>query len=313
MADFKENIGDNILLDKKVEYSCMYDRSILRRELRSRNREQYGILENNLPFLGYDVWNCYEFSTLTVKNQPVTAVLKLKYPCTNPYIVESKSLKLYLNSFNMSQFGSTRSECFYLTSNIIEKDLSELLETSVSIRFFEESEESEKSCKGELDQRCTDISSLINLDTIDFKIFNEDPSILKVCDPGVRGRDTKPPVHRLSIKTNLMRSNCKITHQPDWGDLFIEITVKDNNIVDLESLIKYIVSFRKENHFHEEVVEMIYKRLYDLLAPEELLVAALYTRRGGIDINPIRVNKEELLDGLNLLDMSLRHTKTLRQ
>jgi 7-cyano-7-deazaguanine reductase len=107
-----------------------------------------------------------------------------------------------------------------------------------------------------------------------------------------------------------LRSNCRVTNQPDWGDLFVEMTTLHE--IELSSVMEYLVSFRKENHFHEEVVEMIYKRFLDAFEPSKLMVAAMYTRRGGIDINPIRASHIELIDEV-FVSESCRVAKTLRQ
>ena len=117
-------------------------------------------------------------------------------------------------------------------------------------------------------------------------------------------------VHKYKFTTDLLHSNCRVTHQPDWGDLFV--LVETNYEIDLASVLTYLVSFRKENHFHEEVVEMIYKRFQDAFCTEKMMVAAMYTRRGGIDINPIRVSHADLIDKAFL---SVTHclAKTFRQ
>ena len=117
-------------------------------------------------------------------------------------------------------------------------------------------------------------------------------------------------LQKYAFRTDLLRSNCRVTNQPDWGDLFLYMETPYK--IDLLSVIKYLVSFRKENHFHEEVVEMIYKRFYDMFEPKKLLVAAMYTRRGGIDINPLRASHSDLIDPAFSSDTYLL-AKTLRQ
>jgi len=114
-------------------------------------------------------------------------------------------------------------------------------------------------------------------------------------------------------RSAVLRSNCRVTNQPDWGDVYIAI--KGEKTVTPESLLQYIVSMRKENHFHEEICECIYKRLYDLVNPDELFVACLYTRRGGIDINPLRASSREVMYkyGSGLTDAYTINFKTLRQ
>jgi 7-cyano-7-deazaguanine reductase len=139
-------------------------------------------------------------------------------------------------------------------------------------------------------------------ESIFFTQFKENPALLK----------SKNSDNMLEYRffTDLLRSNCRVTNQPDWGDLFVRISTKQE--IELGSVMEYLVSFRQENHFHEEVVEMIYKRFNDIFKPEKLMVAAMYTRRGGIDINPIRASHTELLDDI-LISTEVRVMKTLRQ
>jgi 7-cyano-7-deazaguanine reductase len=146
------------------------------------------------------------------------------------------------------------------------------------------------------------LESYCNTEKMNFDHYNESADILEVV-PSI-GRYERWRSHSL-------RSNCRVTNQPDWGDVYIHI--KGDKAVTPESLLQYIVSMRKENHFHEEICECIYKRLYDLLAPEELFVVCLYTRRGGIDINPVRASNSELLNRIPLIETYNFCTKTSRQ
>jgi 7-cyano-7-deazaguanine reductase len=137
-----------------------------------------------------------------------------------------------------------------------------------------------------------------------FDQYNEDPSILEVV----------PSIGRYEMwRSNSLRSNCRVTHQPDWGDIFIHI--KGDKAVTPESLLRYIVSMRNEFHFHEEITECVYKRLWDMLEPEELFVSCLYARRGGIDINPTRASSIEVLDriGYPIIAHMIPCTKTPKQ
>jgi 7-cyano-7-deazaguanine reductase len=146
---------------------------------------------------------------------------------------------------------------------------------------------------------------LIPEDTLQLQKFDnytETPSLLKA--------KLTHHIHKYQFTTDLLRSNCRVTHQPDWGDLFV--MVETNYEIDLASVLTYLVSFRKENHFHEEVVEMIYKRFQDAFCPEKMMVAAMYTRRGGIDINPVRVSHADLIDEA-FVSVTHRLAKTFRQ
>jgi 7-cyano-7-deazaguanine reductase len=294
------NLQDS-LLGRKASTPEKYDASLLFRIPRSENRERYGIDNAHLPFIGYDVWNCYEVSFLTDNGLPVSRVMKLIYSSDSKYLVESKSLKLYLNSFNMARFGKTITESEKQVHNLISKDMNSLLETDVQVLLFTNN----SIAKPAFSSVTSDLSDLIPIkkrESIVFSRFNESPDLL--CS---RLTDT---IHEYEFRTDLLRSNCPVTYQPDWGDLFVKIST--NHEIELSSFIEYLVSFRKENHFHEEVVEMIYKRFWDIFKPVKLMVAAMYTRRGGIDINPIRASETALIDEI-LISKTYRVEKTLRQ
>jgi 7-cyano-7-deazaguanine reductase len=280
------------------DYSDQYDPSLLQPVERKLNREDYNIDDNNLPFVGIDAWNAYEVSFLTSKGLPISGLMKIVYPCDSPTIVESKSLKLYLNSFNMTKMGDTRQEAINNVINAVEKDLSTALQTNVKCALHFEGEAEPVNIFGGY----TDILHLSDYESMEFTHFNEDPNILK---PVLS-------IHKVQrrIKSDLLRSNCRVTNQPDWGDIYIHF--KGNTDIDVDSLLQYMVSFRKENHFHEEVCEMIYTRLHTLLNPDELMVCCLYTRRGGIDINPIRATHTHLIPD-NLSNPNIICNKTLRQ
>ncbi len=285
-------------LGKKSAGSELYDKSLLVAVPRVENRQAYGIDENALPFVGYDIWDAYEVSFMTKNNIPCNYVLKIKYPCTSPNIVESKSLKLYLNSFNMTPLKTTIKESVEFFLSTVKKDLSELLKTNVELALHSKFTNE----KSEMFENYEDIRGLLDLDQLKCEKFNEAPELLEI--------DHKNDGKTLLLNYTALRSNCRVTHQPDFGDAFILIKSKEG--VDLTGLFEYLVSFRKEYHFHEECVEMIYKRLLDKYNPEDLMVAALYTRRGGIDICPMRANKEELLDK-ELLDISKFTRRTIKQ
>jgi len=295
------NINDTIL-GKTASTPEHYDAQLLFRIPRSENREQYGISDANLPFVGFDVWNCYELSFLTDNGLPVSRVMKLIYPADSRYLVESKSLKLYLNAFNMDSFGQTIAQAEKKVAEIITKDLSALLEIEVLVTLFGVEEPVQQAFPMLQKRHLSDLVPAEMQESIRFERFTESPELLRSIET-----DTS---HSYAFCSDLLRSNCRVTNQPDWGDLFVEMTTKHE--IELGSVMEYLVSFRKENHFHEEVVEMIYKRFSDIFNPEKLMVAAMYTRRGGIDINPIRASHLELLDTV-LLSPEVRVDKTLRQ
>jgi 7-cyano-7-deazaguanine reductase len=289
-------------LGKEASTPEKYDASLLFRIPRAENRVHYGLENAGLPFTGVDVWNCYEVSFLTANGLPVSRMMKLIYSSDSEFLVESKSLKLYLNSFNMERFDKTIKETEDSVSEIIKRDVSILLETAVTVMLFDDNSAEQQAFPDLKDRSLVDLISLKVLESVEFSHFLETPGLLK-------GLATDY-IHEYAFRSDLLRSNCRVTNQPDWGDLFVRISTKFE--IDLSSVVSYLVSFRKENHFHEEVVEMIYKRLYDMFEPDKLVVAAMYTRRGGIDINPIRASHADLIDEA-FVSTTCRLAKTLRQ
>ena len=280
-------------------YSDQYNPDLLVAIPRNLNREAYGIEEENLPFVGSDVWNAYEVSAITTKGRPVVGMLKIVYPSNSPLHVESKSIKLYLNSFNMSKLGATAAECISLVEGKVTQDLSERLKTEVKVKFFSNDFEPEVDfSKGYIN-----IDRLVDLDDIEFNVFKSDANQLQSLDEEVSDEVVK-------IQSDLLRSNCRVTNQPDWGDVFIHMEgVKEP---DYASIARYIVSHRQVSHFHEEIVEMVFTHLSQAFRPGKLMVCALYTRRGGLDINPIRATHEDMIPA-DFVGVDFRNRKTLRQ
>lgn len=264
-------------LGKRVEMCDQYNPDLLVAVPRIDNRRHYNIDNNNLPFEGWDIWHAYEFSALTENGLPVTRLLKIKYNCTSEFIIESKSLKLYLNSYNMTRLGENISKCLNICKEKIEKDLSDKLKTNVTVKFLDNDIK-----KIEIFQQFRNILDFVDEKSLKINHFKESPELLEAEDNNQKSE------HRIMFDS--LRSNCRVTHQPDFGDVFIYYKSKKH--IKEHSLVKYLCSFRSEYHFHEECCEMIYKRLYDLLdKDDELFVSALYTRRGGIDICPTRWSK----------------------
>ena len=271
-------------LGQSSEYKSQYDPELLVVEPRQSNRTYLDIDKDNLPFVGYDVWNGYEVSALTNNGKPVAAIAKVIYPCDSEFIVESKSMKLYWNSFNMTKLGDSPEEVMGEIEKRAITDLSERIGINVSVQLFFDDHVIEDDL---------DFSGVTNLDIavgndVVFDTYNETPELLQIEE-----RDQSQEINYIS---GLLKSNCRVTSQPDWGDVYIQM--KGNKIPTAESLLKYIVSFRDECHFHEEICECIYKRLWDLCSPEELVVSCLYVRRGGWDINPHRCSHEHLYNEL---------------
>ena len=298
-------------LGQSSEYKSSYDPSLLVREPRQSNRTHLNLEDEDLPFVGYDTWNAYEVSGLTNFGLPVVGIAKIVYPCDSKYIVESKSHKLYFNTFNMTKLGDTAQEVLNEISARVTKDLSELLECSVRVTVASNeyvlSENTSAHTEWGHDQKLLCQRSYITLeeeypiDSVEFSVYNETPELLEVLDS---------EVHDVYYHSALLKSNCRVTSQPDWGDVYIHMS--GPKTVDPISLLKYIISFRDECHFHEEICETIYKRLLDIVQPEALVVRCLYARRGGLDINPERASHKSLLH-CTLSDSSVPHIKTPKQ
>ena len=296
------------VLGQVVDYPDQYDPSILVREPRQNNRDTIDLKDDNLPFVGYDTWNCYEVSTLNENGMPVMGTLKLVYPCNSKYIVESKSLKLYLNSFNMFKCPGWGHEFViqHITGKI-ERDLSKLLETEVKAHL------NDIPTAGRPLFNLSDYMTLeryVETEDIVFDVYNETPELLGVSNEYVPSDCHGSFAISQWYHSALLKSNCRVTSQPDWGDIYIYMKAHHN--ADPLSVLKYIVSFRDECHFHEEICETVYKRLLDTYTPDELCVTCLYTRRGGIDINPTRASHNRLLPR-ELVTPDIPHSKTLKQ
>lgn len=300
-----DNSNITVHLGKISEYKSQYDASLLVREPRSNNRKHLNISDDDLPFIGNDTWNAYEVSALMDNGMPVAGIAKIVYPCSSKYIVESKSIKLYFNSFNMTKLGENAKQVFENIAAHARHDLSELLEAEVQVKIFSNHEIASDLCTvyHEYYEKFTTLEEQISNGIEQVSCYQENPDLLKLVNatPGTK-----------YYHSALLKSNCRVTSQPDFGDVFITLKSKGIHEVDAKSLLQYIVSFRDECHFHEEICETLYKRLHDLGIYENIAVMCLYTRRGGIDICPERASHEELLHAV-LSNVEFSHIKTPRQ
>jgi 7-cyano-7-deazaguanine reductase len=299
-----DNTNISKVLGQRVSAPEQYDNSILVREPRQSNRTYLNIFDSSLPFCGKDLWNNWEVSLLTENGLPVTAIAQIIYDCSSKYIVESKSAKLYFNSFNMTRKGSSPIEALQWLRDTAIQDLSNLLETPVSVELFDPGTSvlENTGIINQYDSYQT-LEKDFNINDITFNQYTEDSSLIKTFNH-------LNNYSSIYFKSTLLRSNCRVTNQPDHGDVYIYM--KSNMTPTPESLLQYIVSFRNECHFHEEICEAIYKRLMDVCRPKELSVACYYVRRGSLDINPIRVSHEHLLENF-YTNNKLRYPKTFRQ
>jgi 7-cyano-7-deazaguanine reductase len=261
-------------LGKKTKYESLYDPDKLFPIPRKIKREEIGIFDH-LPFFGFDVWNHYEVSWINEKGKPVVALAEIIYGCDSKNIIESKSMKLYFNSFNNTTFKDVET-----VQATIKKDLQDRLDVSfitvniISIPLFKE-----QKLKSSLNGMCLD-----ELD-IACSVYHAEPSFLK----------TENELVEETLYSDLLKSNCLITHQPDWCS--VQIAYKGKKI-NHEGLLRYIVSFRNDNEFHEQCIEKIFMHIMGYCQPSELTIRGRSTRRGGLDINSIRSTKRIALSAI---------------
>ncbi|QKJ67656.1 NADPH-dependent 7-cyano-7-deazaguanine reductase QueF [Deefgea piscis] len=253
-------------LGKTSEYITEYDPSLLFPIAREQKRLEIGINEN-LPFFGVDIWNAYELSWLNVKGKPQVAIASFHIPANSPNIIESKSFKLYLNSFNQ-----TKVDGFTQLSELLQKDISAGVGAPVQVKLTESALFAQ--------QQMAELSgyNIDNLD-LDVDLYSPQPGILRCENTEATTTET--------LTSDLLKSNCLVTGQPDWASVQIQYTGK---AINRESLLRYLISFRNHNEFHEQCVERIFVDIMRDCAPLKLAVYARYTRRGGLDINPFRTN-----------------------
>jgi len=261
-------------LGKSSEYVSTYTPSLLFPIPRAAKWAELGLSADTLPYTGVDVWNCFELSWLLPSGKPVVAIGEFSIPADSPNIIESKSFKLYLNSLNQTPFASVDA-----LEKVLVQDLSGAAgkPVGVKVRRLEEVEaEGVVSLPG------------VCIDDLDITVSSYDhpqPELLR-CDPA--------RIVEESLHSHLLRSNCPVTSQPDWGSVCITYT---GAALDHASVLTYLVSFRQHSDFHEQCVERIFTDLQRLLQPQKLTVFARYVRRGGLDINPYR--STEALDFAN--------------
>ena len=254
---------ENSELGKKSKYIDKYDASLLYPIPRQVKREEIGIKPMH-KFYGVDLWTAFEVSWLDKNGKPQVRIVKFIIDSNSKNIIESKSFKLYLNSFNNSFFENDNT---VLTT--MESDLSHCVDGHVSISIMNLNDYN--------DPVSSTFAKSVNIDSIDIDVneYKTNMSILKTNDILVEE----------TISSDLLKSNCLVTGQPDWGSIYIYYHGKQ---IIKKTLLKYIISFRNHHEFHEQCVERIYMDILNTCQPSKLLVYARYTRRGGLDINPLR-------------------------
>lgn len=262
-------------LGRTSEYDAHYNPDRLFAIPRDATRKEIGVDPNQLPFYGFDCWNHYEVSWLNEKGKPIVALAEIIYNCTTAYLIESKSLKLYFNSFNNTRFKNN--EDVKLT---IERDLARRLGGEVRVKILSLKEKEPTMIQAAPQGECLD-----DLD-VTCSVYLVEPQYLSVEDTQVEE----------VLYSDLLKSNCLVTNQPDWGSVQIAYTGKQ---INREGLLKYLVSFRNHNEFHEQCIERIFIDIMHCCKPEKLTVYGRYTRRGGLDINPYRSTERVESQGLN--------------
>lgn len=257
----------NAPLGQHVAYPSQYDPGLLFPIPRATNRASLQ-LGAALPFTGVDLWNAYELSWLDARGKPRVAMATFSFPADSPNIVESKSFKLYLNSFNQTRLPNAQA-----LRDRLERDLAAAAGAPVRLEFISPQRFGELNM-AELDG--------IYIDKLDIEIDTYEPAPqLLQCAPGDEVEET--------LATRLLKSNCPVTGQPDWASLQVRYRGRP---IDRAALLKYVVSFRQHAEFHEHCVERIFGDIMRACQPRQLTVYARYTRRGGLDINPWRSNFE---------------------
>lgn len=305
MSHGSPNIPQAVPLGKDVSYPTGYDASLLfpmpridaRRTLGLAGLSGEATTASVLPFQGFDLWNAYELSWLNAKGLPKVALLRLKVPCTSPNIVESKSFKLYLNSFNQTRF-----ETVHHVFDLLRKDLALALGAEIELELVGADQFANETIAEfvgvDLDKLDVEIdcyqpdASLLKLqgDTSKTAVASEQADIKAALNASdAPDTSAQPKIEPTSISetvfSRLLKSNCPVTDQPDWACIEIQYT---GPAIDHASLLRYIVSYRMHNGFHEHCVEKIFVDILKQCSPTSLSVYARYTRRGGLDINPWR-------------------------
>jgi 7-cyano-7-deazaguanine reductase len=279
------NHPENSQLGKSSAYIDHYDASLLFPIARAGKRAEIGIAAAT-PFFGADLWTAFELSWLNLRGKPQVALAHFTVPCETPNIIESKSFKLYLNSFNNTQFADVDAVKTRLRADLSEAVWRDtalatpergLAPASIGVRILLP-ELFDREPVYELDG--------LSLDRLDVECsrYTPAPELLKVLPD-------EAPVSEVLV-SNLLKSNCLVTGQPDWGSVQISYT---GTPIDQEGLLQYLVSFRNHNEFHEQCVERIFMDIWTRCQPLKLAVYARYTRRGGLDINPFRTSYPQAL------------------
>ncbi len=271
MDEFEKHLP----LGKATPYRSAYDPSLLCAVPRRLKRRELG-LTGDLPFTGFDLWNAWELSWLDGRGKPVVALGLFRFDCLSPNLVESKSLKLYCNSYNQTRLPSMAA-----ARQRIEQDLTAVAGGSVAVELFPP-DAIEPFRVRTLPGEC--------IDSLDIEVDRYALAPELLAGATETGRVVERELH-----SHLLKSNCLVTGQPDWASVLIRYR---GPRIDEEALLRYLISFRQHNEFHEQCVERIFVDLKRFCRPQRLTVHARYTRRGGLDINPFRSDFEQEMPNL---------------
>lgn len=255
------------VLGRQTDYIGTYTASLLCPIPRQNSREALALEADRLPFSGVDLWTGYELSWLNPKGKPIVAVAEFSVPAESPNIIESKSFKLYLNSFNQSVFASNKE-----VAETMRRDLSTAAGAPVQVSVH--------SLQDTGDFQVSEFDGVL-IDNIDVEIDCYTPQSSLLC------LDDSEEMVEETLYSDLLKSNCPVTSQPDWASVYVRYSGPK---INRAGLLKYIVSFRSHQDFHEHCVERMFLDILQQCQPESLTVYARYTRRGGLDINPYRTN-----------------------
>ncbi|SNT69093.1 NADPH-dependent 7-cyano-7-deazaguanine reductase QueF [Psychrobacter sp. LV10R520-6] len=276
-----------ILGEQTTDYPTEYSPQTLYPIARSIGRDVIGWQTDKLT-VGVDWWHAFEMSWLNPQGISQVALARFSIPASSPYIVESKSLKLYLNSINFTEFDSWQQ-----VKTLVATDLSACVQADVQFELFALDDAQSGLLISQPEGVCIDNALAGSTDKVGLSI-HPDASLLnsnKVESSTVKKNDSDNQPY--TFYSNLLRSNCPVTNQPDWGTLAVIMT--STRAIDDAAMLRYILSFRQHNGFHEQCVEQIFADLSQYYEPSKLMVRAWYTRRGGIDINPCRISELSLL------------------
>ena len=274
-----------ILGEQTTDYPTQYSPETLYPIARSIGRDAIGWQDDRLN-VGVDWWHAFEMSWLNLQGISQVAMARFSIPASSPFIVESKSLKLYLNSLNFTEFSNWQD-----VETLIAKDLSKCVQANVQVELFELNDKDSGLLMTQPEDICIDNALADSTDKVALSLHPDASLLSKINSDNV---DAQPNSSQtFTFYSNLLRSNCPVTNQPDWGTL--AVTMTSNKAVNQANMLRYILSFRQHNGFHEQCVEQIFADLSQYYEPSALMVRAWYTRRGGIDINPCRVSESSLL------------------